>query len=122
MSIDASGNVNQAQGLQANAQAQQVVQKSVEARVPPKATSQMAAEAVESSAERLQKAAEQLNQLMQNGQRRLNFSVDENSNQVIVKVVDKTSQEVIRQIPGPEAIKIAENLDQVMGVIFNRDI
>jgi len=122
MSIDASGNVNQAQGSQANAQNQQVMQKTVEARVPPKATSQTAAESVEASVERLQKAAEQLNELMQNGQRRLNFSVDQNSDQVIVRVVDKVSQEVIRQIPGPEAIKIAENLDQMMGVIFNRDI
>jgi len=59
---------------------------------------------------------------MQNGQRSLSFSVDQSSDKVIVKVVDKVSEEVVRQIPGPEALKIAENLDQMMGVIFRRDV
>lgn len=42
--------------------------------------------------------------------RKLEFSVNEPSGKVVVTVFDKTSEEVIRQIPGERAIAIAEHI------------
>lgn len=43
----------------------------------------------------------------------LEFSVDQNSGRNVVKIVDKTTKEVVRQIPSEEAIHIAEALDEL---------
>lgn len=42
--------------------------------------------------------------------RSLQFSVSDTSGQVVVTVTDKTSDEVIRQIPGETAIAISEHI------------
>ncbi|MGB0663597.1 MAG: flagellar protein FlaG [Pontibacterium sp.] len=71
------------------------------------------------SAEQLEKAVDKLNELMKDGQRSLAFSVDSDSEEVVVKVMDKTTDEVIRQIPNEEALRFAEHVEGMMGVIFN---
>ena len=43
----------------------------------------------------------------------LEFSVDQNSGRNVVKIVDKSTKEVVRQIPSEEAIHIAEALDEL---------
>lgn len=67
----------------------------------------------------LEEQIEQLNKMMQNSDRSLAFSVDKDLDEVVVKVVDTNTDEVIRQIPNEEALKFAKNLEGVLGVIFN---
>ena len=43
----------------------------------------------------------------------LEFSVDQNSGRNVVKILDKSTKEVLRQIPSEEAIHIAEVLDEL---------
>jgi flagellar protein FlaG len=50
----------------------------------------------------------------------LEFSVDTESDRVIVKVVDKQTNEVIRQMPSPEALEIAKALDRVQGLLIRQ--
>jgi flagellar protein FlaG len=50
----------------------------------------------------------------------LEFSVDTESNRVIVKVVDKQTNEVIRQMPSSEALEIAKALDRVQGLLIRQ--
>lgn len=71
------------------------------------------------SAEELDAAIERLNELMKDGQRSLNFSVDKDLDEVVIKVMDTETEELIRQIPNEEALKFAKNLEGVLGVIFN---
>lgn len=71
------------------------------------------------SAEQLEAAIERLNQLMQEGQRSLAFSVDKDLEEVIITVKDMQTDQIIRQIPNEEALKFAKNLESVLGVIFN---
>ncbi|MDI3322908.1 flagellar protein FlaG [Pontibacterium granulatum] len=71
------------------------------------------------SAEDLEAAIERLNELMKDGQRSLNFSVDKELEEVVIKVTDTETEELIRQIPNEEALKFAKNLEGVLGVIFN---
>ena len=59
----------------------------------------------------LQKAVTKLNDYVQNLQRKLSFSVSEDTGQTIIKVYDTETDELIRQIPSEETIKLAESID-----------
>jgi flagellar protein FlaG len=62
--------------------------------------------------EKLDDAVSQLNDFVQNVQRDLQFEVDNDLGQTVVKVVDQSTREVIRQIPDEVALRLAENLQQ----------
>lgn len=48
------------------------------------------------------------------------YSVDEDTRQVVVKVVDRQDGEVIRQIPSEEMLRIAKAIDTMRGVLIDR--
>lgn len=60
----------------------------------------------------LSEAVLQLNDYVQSVSRDLQFEVDNDLGQTIVKVVDQQTQEVIRQIPDEVALRLAEKLQQ----------
>ncbi len=66
----------------------------------------------EAQREQLNDAVSQLNDFVQNVQRDLQFEVDNDLGQTVVKVVDQSTREVIRQIPDEVALRLAENLQQ----------
>ena len=68
--------------------------------------------------ELVKKATEQINKFIQSSSRDLQFIVDTNLNRIIVKVLDKETGEVIRQIPGEETLAIANSLDTSKGVLI----
>lgn len=70
------------------------------------------------SAEQLKQAVQEINSKMESLSRGLQFSVDEGSEQPIVKVIDRQTEEVIRQIPTEEALAIAESLDRMLGQLI----
>jgi len=82
-------------------------------------TAIQAGQKAELSVEKLQAAVEKMNELMQNGQRSLNFSVDDSTERVVVKVMDTTTQEVVRQIPTEETLKFAEHLEGMLGLLLD---
>jgi flagellar protein FlaG len=49
----------------------------------------------------------------------LEFSIDDDSKQTIVKIVDLNTKEVLRQIPSTEALEIAKSLDKMMGRLIS---
>ncbi len=55
----------------------------------------------------LNAAVQQMNTYVQNIQRDLQFSIDEESGRNVVKVIDSKSKEVIRQIPSEEVLALA---------------
>lgn len=66
----------------------------------------------EAQSDRLEEAVSRLNEFVQNVQRDLQFEVDNNLGQTVVRVVDQQTQEVIRQIPDEVALRLAEKLQQ----------
>ena len=72
-----------------------------------------AAEASQASAARMEKAVEQLNNYVQSTQRDLQFSLDEDLGRTVVRVLDRNTQEVIRQIPNETALQLARNLKAI---------
>jgi flagellar protein FlaG len=66
----------------------------------------------EAQREALNGAVLQLNDYVQNVQRDLQFEVDNELGQTIVRVVDQKTQQVIRQMPDELALRLAEKLQQ----------
>ena len=72
------------------------------------------------SPEQLKEAVANINKTLQTLSQDLEFSVDQDSNRTIVRVVDQKTKEVIRQIPSPEALEIAKALDTVSGLLIRQ--
>jgi flagellar protein FlaG len=60
----------------------------------------------------VEKAVAKLNDYVQSTERKLEFQVDDESGHTVVKVYDKNSEELIRQIPNEEALELAQKLNQ----------
>lgn len=58
----------------------------------------------------LKQAVSQLNDHVQNMQRDLQFSIDIESGNIVVKIIDAKNEKVIRQMPTEEALKLAKDL------------
>ena len=61
--------------------------------------------------QRLMDAISELKGFVQNIRRNLEFSIDDESGRIVIKVIDSESKEVIRQIPPEEAVQLARALD-----------
>lgn len=67
-------------------------------------------------------AISQLNDYAQNLKRELHFSVDEASGRTVVKVTDPETEEIIRQIPPEEVLRIAESLEDNSGLLLRAQV
>lgn len=74
-------------------------------------TAAQSQEAWEKTRESLQSAVAKMNEYVQSTQRDLQFSYDEELSSTIVRVLDRQTQEVIRQIPDEVFLKLARNLN-----------
>ena len=62
--------------------------------------------------EQLDAAVTKLNDFIQNVQRDLEFKTDDASGKTVVTVIDRQTDEVVRQIPDDVALTMAQNLQQ----------
>jgi flagellar protein FlaG len=60
--------------------------------------------------EKVTQAVSKLNDFVQNTQRNLQFSVDQKSGAMVVKVIDAATEKVIRQMPTEETLRLARSL------------
>lgn len=67
----------------------------------------------------LQKSVQQFNQTMQLMQSDLEFSVDEDTKMRLVKVVNRETNEVIRQIPNEQIVQFAKVFDELRGLLLS---
>ncbi|SDU86303.1 flagellar protein FlaG [Pseudomonas mucidolens] len=67
----------------------------------------------------LEKAVTDIREYVQATQRNLDFSIDDTTGKVVVKVIATDSGEVIRQIPSETALKLAQNLSDVSSLLFD---
>ena len=63
------------------------------------------------SSEQLKEAVSQLNKASQDNTQGLEFSIDNDSKRTVVKVIDQTTKEVLRQIPTQAALEMAKALE-----------
>jgi flagellar protein FlaG len=74
--------------------------------------------AVQPSSEQLEAAVSKLNDYVQNVQRTLSFSVDKDTGVTVVKVIDTQTNELVRQIPTDQMLKLAADLDKQTANLF----
>ncbi|MBA4285982.1 MAG: hypothetical protein C0434_10685 [Xanthomonadaceae bacterium] len=68
----------------------------------------------------LAQAVDDLNQRFKDGRTDLRFSVDEDSGQMVVSIVDAADGKVLRQMPTEEALRVAKALDKALGTLIER--
>jgi flagellar protein FlaG len=67
-----------------------------------------------------QQAAAEINKFLQSSSANVEFTVDSESNQVIVRVVDATTHQVLRQVPSEETLAISRSLDRMTGLLLEQ--
>ena len=60
----------------------------------------------------------ELNNLVRELHRELQFSVDDESGETVIKVVDRETDEVVRQIPSEDVVRLRQRLQEAAGAIF----
>lgn len=78
------------------------------------------AHAAQPSREDLSAAVKKINESMPPSAQSLEFSIDEDSKDIVVKVIDQNTKEVVRQIPSKEALEIAKSLDKMQGLLIRQ--
>ncbi|WP_083917630.1 flagellar protein FlaG [Uliginosibacterium gangwonense] len=90
--------------------------KSLIANQSTETTSATSQASAQPSREQVDQAMKEVKQALPLPARNLQFSIDEDTGKTVVKVVDPTTKEVIRQIPSEEILAIAKALDKSMTV------
>jgi len=70
--------------------------------------------------EAVAKAAADLQQFVQSMGRNLNFSVDDTTGYHVVRVVNPTTGELVRQLPSEELLQIARDFERLNSVLVNQ--
>ena len=76
-------------------------------------------ESSQPSNQQLEHAADNLNKHVQNLKRDLHFSVNDDTGETVIRVVDSESQKTIRTIPSDEFLSMSQHLNQTMGLLLN---
>ena len=70
--------------------------------------------------ENLSAAIGMLNKQMEASKRGLGFTYDESKKTAVVRVIDANSGEVVRQIPTEQILKMAHQIDEYKGMLYNK--
>ncbi|TXI93619.1 MAG: flagellar protein FlaG [Burkholderiaceae bacterium] len=65
-------------------------------------------------------AVDAINKVIRGSSQNLEFTVDDAEGNIVVKVVDQQTKEVLRQIPSEEALEIAKSLDKLQGLLIRQ--
>jgi len=76
--------------------------------------------AAPASRDDLSAAVKKMNESLPASAQSLQFSIDEDSKDIVVKVIDQNTKEVVRQIPTEEALDIAKSLDKMRGLLIRQ--
>lgn len=78
------------------------------------------AEKTPASEDQLKDAVKAANDFVQPINNAVEFSLDKESDKMIVKVVDTATKEVIRQFPSEEMLALAQALDKIQGLLIKQ--
>jgi flagellar protein FlaG len=70
----------------------------------------------------LQEAIARINDMMRDGGRGLQFSIDEKLGGPVILVKNEDSGEVIRQIPNEAVVKVAHSIEDLKGMLHNQTV
>jgi flagellar protein FlaG len=80
-------------------------------------------QAAEPVAKEIRQAVEQVRkQVEAKAPNELSFSIDQETGRSVVRIVDRKSGEVIRQIPAQEMLDIAKSIDKMQGLLLKQAV
>ena len=65
-------------------------------------------------------AVKKLNDALPQSAQSLEFEIDEESKDLVVKIIDRDTKEVVRQMPTREALEMAKSIDKMVGRLLNQ--
>jgi flagellar protein FlaG len=103
------------------------VAKAVKAKDVPVVQMQVAVKAdkqptTEDKLKNLKAALSQLNQQMVNSNQHLGFELNDHIKGPVITVLNTHTGEVVRKIPSEEVLRVAQSIDSLKGVIFNKNL
>ena len=66
---------------------------------------------------KIESVTRQIDSFLRSQNHQLQFRVDQGSGKMVVTVTDGETGEVIRQVPGEEALKMAERIEDMTGLL-----
>lgn len=66
---------------------------------------------------KIESVTKQIDSFLRSQNHNLNFRVDKESGKMVVTITDGVTGEVIRQVPGEEALKMAQRIDDMTGLL-----
>lgn len=81
-----------------------------------------AADAAKPSAEQTRKSLQEINQVLAGLSVSVQFQIDPDIKDVIVKVIDKDSGKVIRQMPSEDVVRLSKAMDNLKGLLFEQTV
>ncbi len=69
--------------------------------------------------EKLEEISELLNFEMKVRSTNLDFQVDEPTNRVVVKVINRDTGNVIREVPSEAILRVSKNIEALKGILFD---
>lgn len=67
-------------------------------------------------------AVKKLNDYVAPALKTIEFSIDDDTDRIVVKVVDTETQKVLRQIPNDEVLAITKSLDKLRGLVIRQTV
>jgi len=117
LSLQKSGNIQQGSNVPAEVVSGLATTQRVNSMAQPD-TLNAQLEATEEQLSAIQDRVVELNTYMQNLNRSLQFSVDEQSGDTVIKVIDSETDELIRQIPAEELLVLRSSLEEYRGMLL----
>ncbi len=74
------------------------------------------------SADEIQQDIEKMNDQLKSMNRSIRFTVDDESHDIVVKVVDKNTGEVVMEIPPEEVLKLRERMSEMSGLLVGKQM
>lgn len=90
--------------------------------IDPAAHTQVDKKEAQSEQEKVKMAVQEIEKFVQSVKRNLEFSIDEPSGKVVVKVIASDSGEVVRQIPNEEVLRLANSLNDASSLLFSAKV
>ncbi|WP_320040057.1 flagellar protein FlaG [uncultured Desulfobacter sp.] len=72
--------------------------------------------------EEVKEVVESFQEMSETIQTKLSFSVDEENNEIVVKIFDKESEELIRQFPSDEMLSLQDKMSDLAGFLFDQQV
>ena len=122
-SLDAYGSVRRLAAVQSVAGSQIALGSPVGLKPVVKVESKQAVEIkqpVEVDKAELVTAVKKLNELVAPALQSVEFTLDQESERMVVKVVDTTTQRVLRQIPNEEVLAFSKMLNKLQGLVIRQ--